>query len=336
MRKIFSIAAFALSLSINSHAQISVDTAAVIKNDKQLYSIVVSQNDKIIYSHFFNGKVEQDSYSDQSLTKSVMSLLIGIAIEKGFISSVDEKIANFFPEIIQDTDRRKQDITIRDIMNHTSGLWHTDPGIFGTLGKYLRLPDQSGYVIQAPLTSEPGKVFYYNNAASHLLSVIITKSTGLTTLEFAKKYLFGPLEINNVGWEKMNDGYYDASGLKGVYMRTQDMNKIGALFLHNGRYHDQAVVPEKWIAELLHPAIFYPVGWGLKGSIYALCFYNCKYRETPVTYGYGWGGQYVFIIPDKHAVITVNESTRDATAIKTSEFFLDKIFPLIYDQLKDI
>src|ERR1700741_4797650 len=94
-------------------AQINIDTSRFVTDNRQLYSMVVQQNDKIIYSQYFNSKTSADLFNNQSLTKSVMSLLIGIAIDKGYISSVDEKIVKYFPELAKDTDKRKQDITIR-------------------------------------------------------------------------------------------------------------------------------------------------------------------------------------------------------------------------------
>jgi len=313
------------------YSQINIDTAAIIKNNRQLYSIVVSQNDKIVYNQYFNGKSQQDLFNNQSLTKSVMSLLIGIAIDKGYIGSVDEKIVKYFPELAQDTDKRKQDITIRQIMNQASGLWHED---LTNLGKYFALADPSGSVLKAPLVSEPGKVFHYNNAGTHILSVILTKSTHMSTLEFANKYLFGPLAIKNVEWGKMRDGYYDGCGLLSVHLSTEDMNRIASLLLHKGRFNNKSVVSEKWINQVLHPTVFYNTDWGFNGSTYALCFYHYNYRDTPITYGLGWGGQFVFVIPAKTAIVNVNESINDATAIKASNLFLNQIFPLIYQQLK--
>ncbi|HVV55799.1 MAG TPA: hypothetical protein VHC47_10760, partial [Mucilaginibacter sp.] len=101
-----------------------------------------------------------------------------------------------------------------------------------------------------------------------------------------------------------------------------------------GRYMDKQVVPQKWIAQILHPAIFYHTPWGFNGSTYALCWYHYNYDHTQITYGLGWGGQFVFVIPAKKAVISTNESIADITAIKASNLFLDKIFPLVYKQLK--
>jgi len=327
----FLISSFVITAG---YSQINIDTTAVIKNNRQLYAIVVSQNDKIIYNQYFNGKNNHDLFNNQSLTKSVMSLLIGIAIDKGYITSVDDKIVKYFPELAQDTDKRKPNITIRQIMNQASGLWHENLGANGNIGKYLALPDQSGYVLKAPLVSEPGKVFHYSNAGTHVLSVILTKSTHMSTLEFANKYLFGPLDIKNVEWGKMNDGYYDGCGLLSVHLSTADVNRIASLLLHKGRFNNKSVVSEKWINQLLHPTVFYNTDWGFDGSTYALCFYHYNYQGTPITYGLGWGGQYLFVIPAKNAVITVNENINDATAIRAANLLLNKIFPLIYQQLK--
>jgi CubicO group peptidase (beta-lactamase class C family) len=331
MRKaliIFLILALRVSLG---YTQIILDTLNAVKANRQLYAIVVSQNDKIVYKEFFNGKTAQDAFNNQSLTKSVVSLLIGIAIDKGYISSVDEKIVKYFPQFKQDTDKRKLDITIRQVMNQASGLWHED---LDNLNKYFAIANPSSYVVTAPLVSDPGKVFHYNNAATHLLSAIITKSTGMSTLQFANKYLFSPLNIKNVRWDKMNDGYYDGCGLLSVYLHTQDMNKIASLLLHNGYYNNTSIVSEKWIKQILNPDIFYQTPWGFQGSAYALCWYHYSYKGMPVTYALGWGGQFAFVIPGKNAVITDNESVENATAIQAAAVFLDKIFPLIYQQLK--
>jgi CubicO group peptidase (beta-lactamase class C family) len=331
MKKAFSAVCVCLLLANAAHSQVKIDTSEFVKNNRQLYSVVISQNDNIIYKQFYNGKTDRDLFNNQSLTKSVVSLLMGIAIDMGYIKSVDEKIVKYFPNLKQGSDKRKQEITLREIMNQASGLWHED---LTNLHQYLILPDPSDYILKQPLISEPGKVFHYNNAATHLLSVIITKATGMNTLEFAEKYLFGPIGIRNVKWGKMNDGFYDGSGLLSVQLPTEDMNKIGTLLLHKGHFNSKRIVPEKWIAEIINPTISYNTNWGFSGSTYALCWYHYVYNNTPIIYGLGWGGQFVFIIPYKKAVISVNESINDATAIKASNQFLDKIFPLVYRQLK--
>lgn len=113
-------------ISLAADGQNHIDDSPINKNDSNLYAIVISKNNSLVYERYFNNKSEEDLFNDQSLTKTVISILIGIAIDKGFISSLDEKLEGFFPELKQDTDKRKQTITIRQVMNQASGLYHED------------------------------------------------------------------------------------------------------------------------------------------------------------------------------------------------------------------
>jgi CubicO group peptidase (beta-lactamase class C family) len=302
-----------------------------VKADSALYAIVITKNEKKVYEHYFNQKSATNLFNDQSLTKSIISILVGIAIDKQFISSLDEKIVRFFPDLKQDSNQKKQGITIRQIMNQASGLYHED---LTRLDKYLSLPDPSAYTIRQPLLTDPGSIFHYSNAASHLLSVIVTKASGLSTLEFAKKYLFDPMKIERVEWMKMNDGYYDGSGLRSVRLSITDMNRIGALLLDSGRYDGRQIVSSSYIQQLLDPDRRYQTNWGFPGSKYALCWYHKNYRGIQIIYGLGWGGQFNFIIQSMHTVITVNESVNDETAIRQGILFQEKIFPMILSSLE--
>ena len=317
--------------NLSSFAQIHIDTAGYIKNNPLIYSLVISKNDKIIHQQYFNGQDSTTLFNDQSLTKSVTALLIGIAIDKGYIKSVDEKVADFFPELKTDTDKRKQDVTIRQVMNQASGFYHEGVNV----GALLNIPDPSGYVIKAPLVSDPGKVFRYNNAATHLLSVIITKSTGMDTRAFAKKFLFDPLGITHFDWKKMKDGYYDGCGLLSIRLRSLDMLKLGNLILNQGVYHHRQIVPAKWVASIINPEVTYKTPWGLDNSLYGLCWYHADYQGTKITYALGWGGQFMFIIPSLKAVIMTNSSVADATAIKEAALITGKLLPELFKQLKN-
>lgn len=312
----------------NIQAQSALDTSSLIRDSRSILSLVVSVNDSLMYNRSFNGHSSDELFNNQSLTKNVMALLIGIAIDKGYIDSLDIKISKFFPAIKNENDKRKLQITLRDIMNQASGLWHEN---LKHIRKYLRLDNPSNYILKQPLEADPGSVLHYNNAASHLMSVILSKATGQTTFDFAKKYLFGPLQIHKVKWPKMKDGYYDGGGLLAVRMSAVDMNKIGRLILQGGHFHGKQIVSEKWTKSLLRPEKEYPAPWGLVNTTYGLTFYHKYYKNMPVTYGMGWGGQFLILIPSLHATISVNQRVNDRTAIRQSTFFMSRIFPLIVD-----
>jgi CubicO group peptidase (beta-lactamase class C family) len=312
-------------------AQLSLDSGTLIKNSPNIYGLIVAKNDKVIYSKYFNKFSNVHLFNDQSLTKNLCSILIGIAIDKGFIESVDERLVDFFPELKNDPDKRKQEITIRQIMNQASGLYHEN---LEQLGDYLSLPNPSVYVLRAPMVSNPGKEWHYNNAASHLLSVIITKSTRMDTQTFAVKYLFEPLGIIYFNWAKMNDDYYDGCGLLAINMRPTDWLKIAQTLMHDGMYNGTQVIAAKWVKEIFWPHVSYKATWGFPESTYGLCFYHLNYQGVKVTYGMGWGGQFLVLIPEKQAVIIINQSPANAVAIKQSNYFINKIFPSIFEQIK--
>ncbi len=166
-----------------------------------------------------------------------MNVFIGwYTINKGYIQSADEPLSRFFPSLLQDKDKRKQRVTIREVMNQASGLWHEDLESLGGVKAYLDLPNPSQKVLTAEMVSNPADSFHYSNAVTHLLSVIITNTSGLSTRDFAQKYLFDPLGIQTYNWSKMKDGYYDGSGLLGLEMHTRDIYKIGQLVLNDGKY----------------------------------------------------------------------------------------------------
>lgn len=327
MKRLSLVFVILLLLNLPTHAQFNIDTAAAIKGNPNIYSLIVVKNNTTLYKKYFNGYSESSLFNDQSLTKSICSILISIAIDKGYITSVDEKLAVIFPELKNDPDKRKQAITIRQVMNQASGLAHEN---LEDLSGYLSLPNPSEYILKAPLVDVPGREWHYNNAATHLLSVILTKTTHMDTRAFAQKYLFSPLGINKFDWAKMRDGYYDGGGLLSIRLTSADMLKIGQMLLNDGKYNNKQVVSAKWVNLVFNPDVFYKATWGFPQSTYGLCYYHFNYKGTAVTYGMGWGGQFLVMIPAKQAIIVINQNTADENAIKQSINFTSRIFPMIY------
>ncbi len=330
MKKLICIF-FVCAMAAGAFAQQPLDTLSYLQNNPNIYALIIKQNNTVLYSRYFNHYTRDSLFNDQSLTKNVMAILTGIAIEKGFIPSVNQKIVDYFPELKNDTDSRKQNVTISDIMNQASGLYHEN---LERLDLFLKLPNPSAYTLQQPMTAGPGAEWHYNNAATHLLSLILTKATNTDTYSFAQKMLFEPLGIAHTGWMKMPDGYYDGSGLLSMRLNTEDLLKIGELLLNKGMYKGKQIIPENWVQQLLAPHKTYKSYWGFPQSDYALTFYHFTYNNTNVMYGMGWGGQFIVIIPSLNAVIAINENIADANAINQSIAFQQQIFPVIFSMLK--
>jgi CubicO group peptidase (beta-lactamase class C family) len=261
-----------LLFSLSLRAQWSFDSSTSVSGNPGLYSIVISSKGRIVYQRYFNGHRAEELYNNQSLTKSIVSLLIGIAIDKGFIPSADERILPYFPALGKDPDPRKRQVTIREIMNQASGLWHEN---LDSIPEYLAMADPSDYVVAQPMLADPGQVFHYDNAATHLLSVILTE----------------------------------------------------------GLYQGKRIVSREWVHAILEPQQTYATAWGFEGSRYGLCYYHFTYAGRAITYGMGWGGQFLIIVPDEGIVITVNENPDNRSAVHQSVLFTSRVFPLIWKDL---
>ena len=274
------------------------------------YALLVSKNGKIAFEKYYHQADKNKLCNVQSLTKSIMAVLVGIAIDQGKIASVKEPIAQYFPEIFAALkDANKQQITIAHLLNQTSGLaWkgyleHED---------WLKNEQPNLYVLSKELESTPGETYNYNSGATHLLSRIIVKATGESVAEFAKENLFSPLNIHTINWEKRNDGHHDGSGL-GLWMQAGDLLKIGQLMLAKGKWDGQQILSEKWVNTLLDPALKSKAAFGLPRSKHGYCWYSKERNGMELYYGMGYGGQFIFLFPKDDVVIvtTHNHDTPD-------------------------
>ena len=302
-----------------------------LKNEKGIYSVIIIKNNITIFRQFYNGKTENDLFNIQSETKSIMAILIGISIDKGFIKSVDQPIAEFFPQLLSDKDTLKKEITIRHILNQTSGLQDFE---YPQLDKWLTDTNPSALLIEQPLVSKPGTTYQYNTAATHLLSVIISKTAKMETAKFAEKYLFKPLSITSYKWDKLKDGYNDGGGLS-LWMKTDDLIKIGQLLLNNGEINHTQIVSKQWVSNLFKNENKLKATWGLKNSLHGFCWYSATYKNQKVNYAMGYGGQFIFISPDINTTFAINYNHDTAEGIEQSNVFFEKYLPLIFKRINE-
>ena len=295
---------------------------ATIVDDGSIFSVLIAHQGTVVSEQYFNGKT-QDSLCDvQSLTKGLMSILVGIAIDRGEIASLDEPIADYFPEILRE-EPAKSAITIRHLLNQTSGLaWqghleHAD---------WLGSASPNEYVLKKELVATPGQVYNYNSGATHLLSAILTQATGMPTLGFAEEVLFEPLDFGPVAWQIRNDGHYDGSGL-GLKMRPVDLMKLGQLLANQGTWHDQSVVSADWVAQLFGLEDKMPTEWGLRNSKHGMCWYAAEYQGQTIHYGMGYGGQFILIMPDLDLVVVTTHNADTPDGIDQQITFLKRDLP---------
>ena len=277
-----------------------------------LYALLVVKNGHLIAEGYFNKGAVDRKNQQQSVTKSFTSALVGIALDQGCLSSVDQKMLEFFPEFVgQVDDPRKELITIRDMLQMRSGYpWEeTDPALFEALlsADYLRL------INSFPLTSDPGTEFQYSNLTSHWLGVIVARACDTDLKSFAQEHLFSPLDAElGDDWIKNWDGYY--IGLAGMHVTARDMAKFGLLYLNDGEYEGNQVLSADWVRDSLQR---YSEGVNISGWIPGITSRFGYFRD--LGYGYQWwsgragdryfnyasghGGQFIVLLDDLDMII---------------------------------
>ncbi|WP_238022043.1 serine hydrolase domain-containing protein [Oceanobacillus jordanicus] len=187
-----------------------------LKKDKINSALVQRDNTRMV-EYYRNNKMKEKQHKIYSVTKSILSIVVGIAIDKGYIENVNTPIDHYFPEL--NNTREKQKITIKHLLTMTSGIhW---PGN----GSMIPSKNWVNFVLDQPIDNPPGKEMVYSCGSSHLVSAILQKATGLNTEVFARKRLFTPLGITDYNWN--HDALGIAIGGFGLTLRTEDMLKIG-------------------------------------------------------------------------------------------------------------
>ena len=245
-------------------------TAAITGNDyPNIHSVIVIKNNKLVYEQYFVGKDEilgesigvihhaQNKLHDiRSITKSVVSSCLGIAIAQKKINSIDQSIWDFFPEYIKWKQGEKGTLTIKHLLTMTSGLeWNENLPYTDSLNSEIQMdnsPDPIEFILSRNLVHSPGKVWNYNGGTTQLLAAIIKKATGQEVDQYARKYLFEPIGVKEFQWLKfrespnMNAVPLAAAGLR---MRSIDLAKFGLLYMNNGMWKDQQILDKSWVRD---------------------------------------------------------------------------------------
>jgi CubicO group peptidase (beta-lactamase class C family) len=245
-----------------------------------------------------------DLHSMQSVTKTITSIVIGVAIARKEFPDIDTPVLKFFEASkVAAVDERKRRMTIRHLLTMTAGLdWkedlpYNDPN--NTASLLEASFDWVKFTIDRPMAVDPGTVFNYNSGATQLLSYIFTAATGQDIEEYAAKYLFAPLGIEHYYWKRTPTGLADTEG--GLYLMPRDLAKIGYLFLKNGEWNGKQIVTPDWVKLSVTPAtsVSATVKYGLKWWLYPYNDGSSKFAWA----GSGFGGQKPIVLPDYEIVL---------------------------------
>ena len=248
-------------------------------------------------------------HSMQSVTKSVVSALVGIAISRGDFPDLITPVLQFFDEAdVDNVDQRKRDMAVRDLLTMSDGLlWdenlpYNDPensfAVMATAHNWVQ------YTLDLPMGTEPGTTFNYNSGATLILGHIFRLATGIDIEEYAVEHLFAPLGIDDYYWDRTPYGLTDTQ--EGLYLSARSLAKIAQLFLQKGRWLDEQVIPATWVEESIAP--HYPIGAAgdeAYGYLWWSQPYTFKEKTLRAYFGKGFGGQRPIFLPELDTVIVL-------------------------------
>ena len=297
----------------------TIDEAA--RTLPRIHSLLVSHRGELIFERYYNRASQSRPANIKSASKSVISTLVGIAVDRGLIAGVRTPIATYFPELAHDPDPRKRQITVEDLLTMRSGLEGTSGRNYGA---WVLSRNWVRHALARPMFAAPGAVMEYSTGNTHLLSAIVTKASGMSTWQFANEVLAKPLGSSLPQWPRDPQGIY--FGGNDMLMTPRQLVAFGELYLNKGRAGGRQVVPERWVAQScegrrrefrpgerqrgqnngrggLDPGFDpmrdrqYGYGWWVHEiDGYATCF------------AWGYGGQYVFVLPALDLVIVTTAS----------------------------
>ncbi|MFH0758930.1 MAG: serine hydrolase [Bacteroidota bacterium] len=297
-----------------------------------LKSLLILKDNKLVVEEYFYGYMRDDLQQNRSCTKSVASLMLGIALDRHQDVSTGQSIFTFFPEYDSLKTGGREKIKLEHILTMTSGFqWDDIPG------EMFEADDCFQFILSRPLETEPGEQFNYNSGCSILLGGVISFLETIETQVFAEDFLFKPLGITEYIWETHKDGTLQCGS--GLSLRPRDMAKIGLLVLNDGMWQNKQLVSKEWIRESTKPRVheseFFDYGfqwWHHSKN-------NLQWWKEPNTVSpeehdlitaLGHGGQHIMIIRDLNLVVVTTASDFESGKIALGKFpmVIEEIIPV--------
>lgn len=304
-----------------------------------IHNILIFRKNKLVFEQYFEGYsldftnadlngelMEYNRETDHfiaSISKSVTSVVFGVAINMGFIQDLNKKIIDYFPEYADILIDGKENITVENVLTMQCGLEYDESTYLyndsrSDTYQMMHSEDPIRFVLSKPLTTTPGTEFHYNTGSPNILAAIIEKETGETFFDWANSNFFDAMKIQGGKWSIMANGVPMVSG--GLYLRARELSKIGLMFLNDGVWLGKRFVSADWIEK----STFEQVSTG--NSFFENTSYGFQWWITNFTvnnksckcyFGAGWGDQFLFVIPDLDLVVEFN-SGNFATNAKVS------------------
>ena len=267
----------------------------------RLTSLLVVRFGRLVGEAYFRGRSAGSLHDVRSVTKSVVSTLVPLAIENGFVRDLDQPIGELIDPATTQLTLEQAAITVGHLLT-MSGGFQWDEATAAGYNDWVTSPDPIQYLLERPLTSIPGESFLYNSAAVHLLGVALEDAADMTLPQMAEAWLFGSIGIGSSAWEPLGPGR--VNGGSGIDLRSRDLARLGALMLQDGVSGTNRILPEGWVAAATTPSFTWRSTYGpLSALSYGRLWWTDDHAPTAAFMAWGFGGQFVYVVPDMDLVV---------------------------------
>lgn len=307
--------------------------AAVEEAGQDLHSIMVLKDGEVLFEKWMSAGKPDEPHILNSVSKTFTSTAVGLAVDEGLLD-INDKVISFFPEDLpEEVSDNLAAMTVRDLLTMTCGH-ETDP-----TGMAWRTDSNWAKAFLAvPVTRKPGEVYCYNSFGTYMLSVIVQKVTGEKVIDYLTPRIFEPLGISGMTWSESPDGVN--TGGWGLYLKTEDLAKMGQLLLQKGKWGRKQLVSAEWVEEASSRQT-HCINAGMNSDMleklpeeylqnsdwtqgYGYQMWRCRHNAFRAD---GASGQYIIVIPDKNAVVVTTAAIQDMQA--EINLIWDHILPVL-------
>jgi CubicO group peptidase (beta-lactamase class C family) len=336
-------------MGIDSDKIIELTRLILADSFTNIHSLLIARNNKLVYENYFSGDDQiwgfhlgyaahnmKTLHDLRSISKSIVSACIGIALMQHKIKTLEDPIFNYLPGYIRYRTAENSQITIRHLLTMSAGiLWDEDNPHNASLNNESQMeksPDPVAYTLSLPMAEKPGTVWKYNSGGVQVLSAIIKQVSGYDINIFAEKYLFAPLGIRDYQWIKSQPDFPAAAS--GLRLRPRDLLKIGLLYMNEGRWNDIPVLPVDWVDESLSTQILRTPADSTKG--YGFLFWSdakmINHNLYHLSAAKGNGGQRLFLdMQSKLIVVLTAGNYNQSGMVRDGELAMaDYILPALH------
>jgi CubicO group peptidase (beta-lactamase class C family) len=299
------------------------DAAAV----PRFRSLLVARHGRLVSESYFGGADSSTMFDVRSVTKSIVSLLFGIALQSGKLPGLQATVGDYLgaPYVLNDGERA---ITMQQLLTMTSRFQWDDTVDYNP---WVLSSDHVQFLLDRPQTDPPG-TFTYDSAAVNLLAFILQKAVGEPLPQYASQVLFAPLGITNVVWEQLEPNM--VNGAAGIQMSGRDLLRVGQLVLQSGLSGAEQIVPASWVAAATSPQFSWRDTDGAQLDVTYGYLWWLAEPPAPVAYfAWGFGGQFIYVVPSLDLVVVTTTDWQGLTAETDPVVFATSILSLIVNDV---